>query len=108
MFVALEVACPASVSADWLPNRPHTVPVASHNFNEVTSVNVTFRDRVDDVLCSGLHFLLAYRQHLHFEVVANELVVENRSSQLRARTLDTIGELVVRANSIVAIDNAFA
>ena len=73
-----------SVSADGFPLGAHTVSVASDHLDEITGVNVSLSDRVDNVLGSVLNFLLALRQHLDLEVVTNKLVVENGSTKLTA------------------------
>ena len=97
-----------SVSANRLPDGTHTIFVDSDDLDEVTGVNVSLGNGVNDVLGGVLDLLLVLRQHLNLEVVTNKLVVKNRRTKLTARALNTISELIVATNGIIAIDLTLA
>ena len=84
----------------------NSILVNSDDLDSITSVDVSFSNRVDDIFGSVLNFLLGLGQHFHLVVVANELVVQNRGTELGTRSLDTIGQLIVRTNSIITEDAA--
>lgn len=97
-----------SISTDWLSDSSHSISITCYDLDIVTSVDVSLSDRIDDVLSRALNILLAFRQDLDLEVVANELVVKNRCSKLRAWALHAIRNRVVGPNCIVAIHDTFA
>ena len=77
-----ESARKSSVSADSFSLVADTVVVYEDNLNVVTSVDVTLGNRVDDVLACVLCLLFVCLQHFHLEVMANELVVEDWTTEL--------------------------
>lgn len=83
-----------SIASDWLSLDVHSVLVNEDEFDLVTGVDVSLGNGVDDVLCSLLNLLHVLGKLLHEEVVSHELVVEDGCSELGARALHTIGELV--------------
>ena len=102
------MAWDSSITSDILSEGSDAVAVDSDDFNHVTSVDVSLSDRVDDVLGGVLNLLLALRQYLDLEVVTHELVVKDGSTELRTGALHTIGDLVIRANGIIPVDDTFA
>ena len=96
-----------SISTDGFSDCSDSVPVDCHNLDVVSSVDVSLCDRVDDILGRILDLLLTLGQNLHLEIVTNELIVQNRGSKLRSRTLDTIGQLIIGAYSIIAVNDSF-
>ena len=98
----------SSVSPDLRALKSDSILVDSANLNTVSRVDVSLGDRVDDILGSVAHFLLACWEHLDHAVVSNELVVEDWGSELGTRSLHSIGDLVVRADGIISIDAALA
>jgi hypothetical protein len=48
----------------------------------ITSVNISFSNRIDDILCCFLRLFQILSKLLHEEVVANELIIKNGSTQL--------------------------
>ena len=71
-----------SISANWLSLVANSSSIDKDDLALVTSVDVAFGNRVDDILASVLSLLLASWQHFDLEVVANELVIKDGSSQL--------------------------
>ena len=71
----------------------------------VTCVDVSLGNRVDDIFGCVLRNFNIGGNLLDEEVVADELVIKNRRTELRAGALHTIGQLVIRSDGIIAIDD---
>lgn len=84
----------------------NTSLVDSDELDTITSVDVSLGDRVNDVLRGLLNLGLRLGQHFHLVVVTHELVIKDRGTKLTSRSLDTVGELIIRADSIVAENTA--
>ena len=86
----------------------NSVAINNDQFDTITSVNISFSNRVDDVLGCVEDYLSILSELLHKEVVPDELIIEDGSTQLGARALHAIGQLVVGADSVIAIDDALS
>ena len=82
--------------------------INNYKFDSISSVNISLCDWVNDILCGVEHNLLIWGELLDQEVVADKLVVQDGCTELRAWSLHTISQFIVRANSIIAINNTLS
>ena len=74
----------ASISTDGLSFSSDSVTINSNDFDIVTSVDVSFSDRIDDILSCIFNFFLALWKNLDLKVMANELVIKNGNTKLHS------------------------
>lgn len=85
-----------------------TILVNNPDITAVSSVNIAFSNRVNHVPSCINSCLAVFGKFNLKTVVALELVVENRDTKLVTRTLDAVGNSVVRTDCVVAEADTFA
>jgi hypothetical protein len=80
-----------SIPSDGFTSDVNTVFINNDQFDAITSVNISFSNRIDDVLGSVEDNLSILSELLHKEVVPDELIIEDGGAQLGTRTLHAIG-----------------
>jgi len=98
----------ASVSPHWFSLEGDAVFVNNHYFNSISSVDVSLGDSMNHVLCSIFCLDSIFGKLFLNLVVAYKNIVQKRSSHGVSWSLDTVSELVVRANCIVTEYTAFS
>ena len=86
----------------------NTIAVDNNYFDTIASVDISLSNWVDNILSCFLSSLDIWSNLLDQEIMADKLVIKNGCTKLRARTLNTVSELIVRSDGIISVDDTLA